>query len=83
MQEYLVQVAALIDTARMQELWMREGMRGFCIGAAYWRPLFIAGVVGSVRVSVGQPHMSARVLAGGLRACVWLFKEAALPTTIR
>lgn len=67
-------------TARMQELWISVGLRGFCIGAAFWPLLLIHSVVGSVRMSVGQPHMSARDFAGGLRASVWLFKEAALPT---
>jgi len=33
-------------TARMQELWMREDMRGFCIGAALWPLLLIHSVIG-------------------------------------
>jgi len=37
-----------IDSARMQELWMREGMRGFCIGAAYGPLLLIHSVLSSV-----------------------------------
>lgn len=32
----------------MQGLWMREGMRGSCIGAAYRPLLLIYSVVGSV-----------------------------------
>lgn len=35
-------------TARMQELWKREGLRGFCIGAAYGPLLLIHVVIGSV-----------------------------------
>lgn len=39
---YNIMVATLSKyTARMQELWMREGLRGFCIGAAYWPLLHI------------------------------------------
>lgn len=38
-----VNIALSIDTARMQGLWMREGMRGLCIGAAYWPLLLTIG----------------------------------------
>ena len=68
-------------SARMQELWLRVDMRGFCIGAADRPQCTIHVVVGSVRVCGGQPNIVREGFAGGLRAGVGLFREAALPTT--
>lgn len=70
--EQVVKLASvLIDTARMQELWMRRGMRGFCIGAALWPLLLIHGVSGSVRVCDGQNRALgfAQPLAEGFDYC--------------
>lgn len=47
-----------IDSARMQELWMCVGLRGFCIGAAYGPLLLIHSVVCRYFTKRGQAHRS-------------------------
>ena len=41
-------------TARMQRLWLRVDMCGFCIGAAYWPLLLIHSVMCSVTGAVAK-----------------------------
>lgn len=61
--------SVLIDTARMQELWMCVDMRGFCIGAAYGPLLLIHSVLSSVPTEAwADPHsdgMCGSPLRGG------------------
>lgn len=70
MQEYLVQVAVLIDTARMQELWMRVDLRGFCIGAAYGPLLLIHSVITSCEYWAGfggiRPPAPAKLVGASM-----------------
>lgn len=65
--------SVLIDTARMQELWKRVGLSGFCIGAAYGPLLLIHSVSGSVPTeALTDPQrdgMCGSPLRGGADCC--------------
>jgi hypothetical protein len=87
MQEYLVRVAVLIDTARMQELWKCDGLRGFCIGAAYGPLLLIHSVGSRLRVTNLSAYTELRRWVQGnvfgLRPCPVFVGERAITANVR